>query len=94
MTERTKVLEMVERYVSSVESREDLDDKNRQMTLVSYGTLKALIDTIKSIEEDLTIVCRIPNPCLVCGHYRPERVDYEKCELKEWTCEWVWRGRK
>lgn len=48
----------------------------------------------KALEADLALVCNIPNPCLVCGHYRPDREDYEKCELKEWTCNWVWRGEK
>ena len=43
---------------------------------------------------DLKLVCTKNNPCLVCGHFRPEREDYEKCELKEWVCEWEWRGEK
>lgn len=43
---------------------------------------------------DLKFVCAKNNPCLVCGHFRPKREDYEKCELKEWVCEWVWRGEK
>lgn len=46
----------------------------------------------KALEADLALVCNTLNPCLVCGHYRPEREDYEKCELKEWTCSWIWRG--
>ena len=43
---------------------------------------------------DLTTACAdVPNPCLVCGHYR---MDWEKpgCELSGYTCAWTWRGIK
>lgn len=93
MNVHEKAREMIERYIDSVEAREDIVDRHQQKALVTFDTLKTLIDIIKSQEEDLSLVCRTINPCLVCGHYRPEREDYEKCELKEWTCNWIWRGK-
>lgn len=41
---------------------------------------------------DLHITCTENNPCLVCGHYKPERQGMEKCELNGWKCAWEWRG--
>lgn len=87
-----KAREMIERYIDSVEAREDIDDKHQHKALVAFDTLKALIDIIKSHEEDLNLVCRTINPCLVCGHYKPERQGMEKCELNGWKCAWEWRG--
>ena len=46
----------------------------------------------KALEEDLTLVCTEINPCLVCGHYKPECQGMEKCELNGWKCAWEWRG--
>ena len=45
-----------------------------------------------ALEKDLTLACTSNNPCLVCGHYKPNLK--EKCELLGWHCEWVWRGEQ
>ena len=41
---------------------------------------------------DLHIACTENNPCLVCGHFRPDQNGLQKCELNEWVCKWEWRG--
>lgn len=47
----------------------------------------------KALEADLTLACVENNPCLVCGHFRPDQNGFQKCELNEWVCKWEWRGK-
>lgn len=57
--------------------------------------VKELLDSanvIDALETDLTLACTSGNPCLVCGHYRPDMQGMQKCELNEWVCKWTWRG--
>ena len=54
--------------------------------------ITVVTDREKDLEADLAIACKSNNPCLVCGHYRPDQNGYQKCELNEWVCKWEWRG--
>lgn len=61
----------------------------------SHGSpIAVTTDREVALEADLSLACTSNNPCLVCGHFRPERDGLQKCELNEWICNWEWRGEQ
>ena len=59
--------------------------------LAPEGWMEMKTRTEQALEADLALACTSNNPCLVCGHYRPE-MEKAKCDLMGWTCAWEWRG--
>ena len=73
------------------EARNDLDTINYANTEL-HSAYEAMKRERDAAVEDLTLACTSGNPCLVCGHYRPDMQGMQKCELNEWVCKWTWRG--
>lgn len=68
------------------------DDDCQMMEADALAYIQQLEQERDTLLADLTVACAdVPNPCLVCGHYR---TDWAKpgCELNGLTCKWCWRG--
>ena len=67
-------------------------DTCRQTQDEFFSRIHGLIHEHHALKADMQAACEGNNPCMVCGHFKPERYGHEKCELNGWHCSWEWKG--